>query len=115
MELTPFVREVEARGGECPIWLVYLADRFAEPEGRHPALVLQQAFFTRGEAYAFAEGSRVARMWRHFYVFRVDVDVAWAATDSARTAEFETAFGRARDLPDVRVTPTDVARAFGET
>src|SRR5687768_14865207 len=105
MERNAFVRAVEARGGECSVWLVYLADRFAEPEGRHPGLVLQQAFFTRGEAYAFAERSRVARMWRHFYVFRLEVDLAWAASDSARTAEFETAFGRVRDVGDVRITP----------
>lgn len=115
MERQAFVREVEARGAECPVWLVYLADRFAEPEGRHPELVLQQAFSPAARPTRSPNASRVAPMWRHFYVFRVEVDLAWAATDRPRSAEFETAFGRVRDLADVRVTPTEVAHAFDET
>ena len=112
MDLEAFTREVHARGDACTVWLVYLADRFAPVEGGWPALVLQQAFFTRGEAYAFAEGSRRARMWQHYYVFRVELEVAWIATESPRLCEFESAFGRPRQFASVSVTPTQLANAL---
>lgn len=96
------------------MWLVYLADRFAQVEGGWPGLVLQRAFFTRGQAYAFAEGSRHARMWQHYYVFRVEADVAWIATDFLRLCEFESAFGRPRQFVPVSVTPTQLADALAD-
>lgn len=102
------------RGGACAVWLVYLADRFAPLEGGWPGLVLEQAFFTRGQAYGFAEGSRHARMWQHYYVFRVEVDVAWAATESPRLCEFESAFGRARQFAPVSITPTQLTNALAD-
>lgn len=114
MDLEAFTREVQARGGACAMWLVYLADRFALPEGGWPGLVLQGAFFTRGEAYAFAEGRRRARMWQHYYVFRVELDVAWIATESPRQCEFESAFGRPRQFASVSVTPTQLANALAD-
>ena len=112
MDLDTLIQEIAARGGECVVWLVYLTDRNVELEGGPPALVLQSAFFTRGEAYACAEAARKARMWQHFYVFGLQADVAWVTAGFTRTGEFEMAFGRTRDLPNVSVTPTDVAAAM---
>jgi hypothetical protein len=109
MELEAFTREVQARGGECAVWLVYLADRFADLTEGRTDLVLQQAFFTRGHAYAFAEWRRNARMWQHYYVFRVDADLAWAVEGTVREGAFEMAFGRERELPAVGVTPAELA------
>jgi hypothetical protein len=110
--LDEFRRELETRGGEADVWLVHLADRFAEGEGGGAALVLVQAFLTRGAAYSFAEGLRRRRPWQHYYVFHLVADSAWAAGDSPRVAEYETAFGRSRDLPGVAVTPARVARVL---
>jgi hypothetical protein len=109
MELEALIEEVLARGGECAVWLVYLADRFGDFAGGPPALLLQSAFFTRGESYAFAEGALKARMWQHFYVFRLQVDFGWLNGVAPRTGEFEMAFGRMRALPHVSVTPTELA------
>lgn len=106
------LEELGERGGEADVWLVYLADRVAEFEGGAAALVLVQAFLTRGAAYSFAEGLRRRRPWQHYYVFHLVADVAWAAGDSPRVAEYETAFGRSRDLPGVAVTPAQVARVL---
>jgi hypothetical protein len=104
--------ELHARGDEADVWLVYLADRFAEMEGGRAALVLVQAFLTRGEAYSFAEGLRRQRPWQHYYVFRLVADFTWAAGESPRPAEYETAFGRARESLPVEVTPAQVARVL---
>jgi hypothetical protein len=110
--LDEFRRELQARGGEADVWLVYLADRFADGEGGRVALVLVQAFLTRGEAYSFAEGLRLQRPWQHYYAFHVLADVAWAAGESPRSANYEMAFGRERDLPAVEVTPARLARVL---
>jgi hypothetical protein len=107
-----FRRELHARGGEAAVWLVYLADRFAELEGGRAELVLVQAFMTRGQAYSFTEGVRGRRPWQHYYVFRLSADVVWAAGDVTRHAEYETAFGRSRDLPPAEVTPAQLARVL---
>jgi hypothetical protein len=105
-------RELHTRGGEADVWLVYLADRFAELEGERAALLLVQAFFTRGEAYSLAEGVRQRRPWRHYYVFRMVADLTWVKGDAQRPAEYETAFGRARDALEVEVTPAQLARVL---
>ena len=105
-------RQLHTRGGEADVWLVYLADRFAEMEGERAALVLVQAFFTRGEAYSLAEGVRQRRPWQHYYVFRLVADVMWVKGDEPRGAEYETAFGRARDLVELEVTPAQLARVL---
>jgi hypothetical protein len=107
-----FRRELHTRGGQADVWLVYLADRFAELEGERAALLLVRAFLTRGEAYSFTEGVRGQRPWQHYYIFRLMADVMWAAGDVTRPAEYETAFGRARDLPAVEVTPAQLARVL---
>ena len=112
MTLEAFQDELRDRGGEATVWLVYLADVMMELEAGRPSLVLQQAFFTRGGAYAFAERVTRQRRWQHHYVFRVVVDSAWLTGDEPREAEYETAFGRIRQLPTVHLTPIKVARAL---
>ena len=68
MEIDAFREELRARGGESAMWLVYMADRFGDWQDGRPMLVLQQAFFTRGHAYAFAEARRkeaaAAALWQ---------------------------------------------------
>ena len=114
MEIGAFREELQARGGESAMWLVYMADRFGDWQDGRPMLVLQQAFFTRGHAYAFAEARRKARMWQHYYVFRLVANLGWVESGSRRAAEYETAFGRDRELPVVGVTPTGLAAAVIE-
>jgi hypothetical protein len=109
MTLERFRDYLRAQGGAASLWLVYQADAFAELRDSPTVLVLQQALPTRGHAYAFAEGRRNARMWQHYYVFRVDADLAWTVEGSVREAAFEMAFGRERELPTVSVTPAELA------
>ena len=112
MTIEEFSNELHDRGGEATVWLVYLADVMMELEAGRPSLALQRAFFTRGGAYAFAERLRKQRQWQHYYVFRVVADSAWAKGDESREADYETAFGRLRQLPAVHVTAKQVAGAL---
>ena len=112
MDIEAFRAELSARGGECSVWLVYVADLFEELQGARTVLDLQGGFFTRGAAYSLAEGRREARRWQHYYVFRVQADPAWVASGLPRRAVFETTFGRPRELPDISVTPTALADAI---
>jgi hypothetical protein len=112
MTLEEFQDELRDRGGEATVWLVYLADVMMELEAGRPSLVLQQAFFTRGGAYAFAERVTRQRRWQHHYVFRLAVDTEWATGEEPREAAYETAFGRLRQLPAVHVRPGKLARAL---
>ena len=112
MTLDELQDELRDRGGEATVWLVYFADVMMELEAGRPSLVLQQAFFTRGGAYAFAERVTRQRQWQHYYVFRIVADSAWAMGEEPREAEYETAFGRIRQLPSVHLTPIKVARAL---
>jgi hypothetical protein len=112
MTIEEFRDELRDRGGEATVWLVYLADVMMELEAGRPSLALQRAFLTRGGAYALAERLRRQRQWQNYYVFRVTADTAWADSDAAREAEYETAFGRPRHLPAVTVTPKRVAEAL---
>ena len=106
--------QLHARGGAAEIWLVYLADPFEEVQGGRIVLLLQRAFWTRGEAYAFAQASREEKRWRQLYVFRVTATEAWAEGTVSCAATFETEFGRPRPLPRVGVRPTELAAAFLE-
>ena len=112
MTLEAFQDELRDRGGEATVWLVYLADVMMELEAGRPSLVLQQAFFTRSGAYAFAERVQQQRGWQHYYVFRLVADLVWMAGEERREVEYETAFGRIRPLPAVHVTPVRLARAL---
>jgi hypothetical protein len=114
VDIVEFRAELHARGGAAEIWLVYQADPFEEVQGGRIVLVLQRPFWTRGEAYAFAEGSRNDKRWRQLYVFRVAATAAWAESTTAALATFETEFGRPRPLPFVRVSPTELATAFDD-
>jgi hypothetical protein len=114
MELAVLKAQLHARGGAADVWLAYLADPFEEVQGGRIVLMLQRAFWTRGEAYAFAQASRAEKRWQQLYVFRFNATLAWAEGTAACGATFETEFGRPRPLPAVRVSPTDVAAAFGE-
>ena len=67
MTLEAFQDELRDRGGEATVWLVYLADVMMELEAGRPSLVLQQAFFTRSGAYAFAERVQQQRPNNHLH------------------------------------------------
>lgn len=97
-----------SRGGDADVWLVYQADAFPQIEGRAVTLVLQRAFWTRGEAYAFAHAGRQQATWRHYYVYRVHAHPAWL-DGSPALAEYETHFGRERDMPVVHIEAPEVA------
>lgn len=112
MTLEDFRNELGAREGQAEVWLVYAADVLAELESGRTTLALQEAFFTRGEAYALAERLHQHRQWQHYYVFRITADIAWALGRVPRLAEYETAFGRARQLPSVSVGPSELAAAI---
>ena len=112
MELTAFREELRARGGACSVWLVYLADQLAELQDGRIALVLREAFLRRGDAYALAERHHQERRWQQYYVFRVDVDLEWSDAEIPRSAVYEMAFGRARELPEMAVTAAEVAGAL---
>jgi hypothetical protein len=99
--------ELEERGGEADVWLVYVERRGAAGA----VLDLHGAFWTRGEAYSCA-WVRHDDTGRHFYVYRLPVDLFWAATAMPRRPEFETVFTRARDLFAVAVLPAEVAAAL---
>jgi hypothetical protein len=114
MDVSAFRAQLHARGGAAEIWLAYLADPFEEVQGRRIVLVLQRAFWTRGDAYAFAEASRKAKRWQQIYIFKLTATQAWAESTTACAARFETEFGRRRPLPAVGVTPTELAAAFGD-
>jgi hypothetical protein len=114
VSVVEFRAQLHARGGAAEVWLVYQADPFEEVQGGRIVLVLQRACWTRGEAYAFAEASRNEKRWRQLYVFRLAASAAWAESTMPALAAFETEFGRSRLLPVVRVSPTEVARAFAD-
>jgi hypothetical protein len=69
------LRELQAalrdRGGTADVWLVYAIDPFEEVQGGRIVLVLQRAFWTRGESYAWAQRTRLEKRWQQFYVFHV--------------------------------------------
>ena len=111
MTVEEFRAELEERGGEADVWLVYVE----LPATRVPGLVLdlQAAFWTRGEAYSSA-WVRHDDSARQFYVFRLLADAVWSGTSTARRPDFETVFTRARDLPVVTVLPAEVAAALRE-
>lgn len=109
MVLDAFRTQLRERGGAADIWLVYLADPFEEVQGGRIVLTLQRAFWTRGEAYAFAEGSRQEKRWQQFYVFRIAATSWWAEGSDGIPTAFEMQFGRTRLLPFVSVRPTEVA------
>jgi hypothetical protein len=113
--LEDFRNKLGAHEGQAELWLVYGADVLSELEAGRVSLVLLEAFFTRGEAYALAERLRQHRQWQHYYVFHVTADIAWALTNAPRAADYETAFGRARRLPPVSVTPAELAAAVQHT
>jgi hypothetical protein len=108
MDLRQFELELRSRGGAADVWLVYVEDSRESIVGGAPALKLQRSFWTRGAAYAFAHAAHEERRWRHYHVFRVSVDVDWLQSGEHSPAEFETAFGRARELGIIDVTPTEL-------
>jgi hypothetical protein len=112
VDIVEFRAQLHARGGAAEIWLVYLADPFEEVQGGRTVLLLQRAFWTRGEAYAFAQASRQEKRWRQLYVFRLTATEAWAEGTASCAPVFETEFGRSRPLPRVDVRPTEVAKTL---
>ena len=112
MQVVELAAQLRVRGGAAEIWLVYLADPFEEVQGGRIVLLLQRGFWTRGDAYAFAEASRNEKRWQQLYVFRLTATAAWAEGTGACAAVFETEFGRPRPLPAVRVSPTELAAAL---
>ena len=107
--LEEFRQALESRGGEADVWLVYQADPYQEVQGGPVNLLLQRACWTRGEAYAFSQSGRQQGMWRHYYVYRVSADVDWASTEVLRSAEYETSFGRPREMPHLHILAVSVA------
>ena len=112
MTLVEFRQALESRAGEADVWLVYLADPYEDVQRGPVTLLLQRACFTRGEAYAFAPSGRQQGMWRHYYVFRLHADGEWAHSEAPRPAEYETSFGRPREMPDVVIAAANVAAVF---
>ncbi len=102
----------EVRGGEADVWLVYMEDAHESIVEAAPVLKLERAFWTQGEAYAFAHGAHEERRWQQFYIFRLRGELTWLETNRPRLAQFETAFGRARSLGLVEVLPESVAKAL---
>ena len=103
---------MQERGGQSEVWLVYLADPYRAFVGSAETLIMQRAFWTRGESYAYAHGAHEQRRWQHYDVFRIHTDVAWASGDDSRVAESETTFGRSRDVRAVQVGPASLAAAL---
>ena len=65
MDLAGLRDELRSRGGEAPVWLVYLDDAVAQLQGESGSLLPQRAFWTRGAAYAYAYAQRRhATPWR---------------------------------------------------
>jgi hypothetical protein len=112
MEFLELRAQLRARGGAAELWLVYMSDPFEEVQGGRMILCLQSAFWTRGEAYSFAEGRRQTQRWQQLYVFQLTASAVWAEGTAAGAAKFEMAFGRTRPLPAVSVTPTDLVAAL---
>jgi hypothetical protein len=50
MSLASLRQEPQSRGGEAPMWLVFLHDAVAQVQRESGSLLLQRAFWTRGEA-----------------------------------------------------------------
>jgi hypothetical protein len=114
MSLASLRQELQSRGGEAPMWLVFLDDAVAQVQGEWGSLLLQRAFWTRGEAYAYAQRLHRERAWQHFSVFKVIASAD--AIDSANwNAEFEMAFERETTSRVVSVSPTAVAQALGRS
>jgi hypothetical protein len=112
MTLDDFRAAIVARDNRADVWLVYLADPLDVILGSDIAIALQQAFWTRGEAYALAHGGHEERRWQHYCVYRLSADLSWTETETFRDAEFESAFGRLLEIPKVRVRPREVAEAL---
>ena len=103
---------LEARGGQADVWLVYAEDAYESIVETEAVLKLQRAFWTQGEAYAFAHGAHEKRRWQHFYIFRLRAEVTWLEIKGPRLAQFETAFGRSRGPDPVPVLPMALAEAL---
>ncbi len=109
MDVQQFEAELRARGGEAEVWLVHAEDAQESLIRGAPALKLQRAFWTRGAAYAFAHAAHEERRWQHYHVLHLLADAPWVEGGDARTAEFETTFGRSRELPSVVATASELA------
>jgi hypothetical protein len=108
VDLRQFEVELRSRGGVADVWLVYVEDSYESVVRGVPTLKLRRAFWTRGGAYAFAYAAHEESRWRHYHVFRVSADVAWLQSGEPSAAEFETTFGRERELGMTAVTPTEL-------
>ena len=106
MDLQRCELELRSRGGAADLWLVYVEDSYESIVRGVPTLKLRRAFWTRGGAYAFAHAAHEESRWRHYHVFRVSADVDWLRSSEPSPAEFETTFGRARELGMMDITPT---------
>ena len=109
MDLQRFEAELRSRGGAGDVWLVYVEDSYESIVRGVPTLKLRCGFWTRGGAYAFAHAAHEESRWRHYHVFRVSADVDWLRSSAPRAAEFETTFGRERELGMMEITPTELA------
>lgn len=112
MKLGELQAALRDRGGAADVWLVYAIDPFEEVQGGRIVLVLQRAFWTRGESYAWAQRTRQEKRWQQFYVFRISVSLEWSFGTDPCAATFEAEFGRPRPLPHVCVRPTELAAAL---
>ena len=113
MDAASFRTALDMRGGGADIWLVFLTDPLADAQRAPMSLVVQRAFWSRGEAYAYAQRRHGERPWQHFSVYRL-----FAGTDAvdvvAWTAAFEMSFERAGAPMSVSVSPTEIAHALGD-
>jgi hypothetical protein len=112
MDVLSLQSQIQSRGGVADVWLVYAIDPFEEVQGGRIVLVLERAFWTRGDSYAWAQRTRQEKRWQQFYVFRVSVTLAWSFGTAPCGAVFEMEFGRPRPLPRVSVSPTELAAAL---
>jgi hypothetical protein len=94
MSLASLRQELHSRGGEAPIWLVFLDDAVAQVQGESGSLLLHRAFWTRGEAYAYAQRLHRERAWQHFSVCMVMAS-ADAAADKTRLYQKSRAISNA--------------------
>jgi hypothetical protein len=108
VDLRQFELELRSRGGAADLWLVYVEDSYESVVRGVPTLKLRRAFWTRGGAYAFAYAAHEESRWRHYHVFRLSADIHWLQGGEPGTAEFETTFGRARELGIIDGTPTEL-------
>jgi hypothetical protein len=101
---------LQARGGEAEVWVVLEEDGLETTLGKGFRLAPQAAFWTRGEAYSYAFARNARTVWRHYYVYCLHADALWAWSESPRDLRFETVFHRAKEQPQVSLTPAELAR-----